>query len=76
MAMVEATEFGNVSYIHCWQIDGMSTIRRRPGFRDVDPFVTGRLPCTIALPGPFPRDHDDAIEEALEYLQANGFTTT
>ncbi len=76
MAMVYATEFGSIHYIHAWQVDGLPRIRRRPGYRDIDPFVIGRMPCTIAMPGAVSRDHDQAMEEMLEYLQINGFTTT
>ena len=39
MKMVQVTEFGSVQYIHAWQVDGFTRIRRRPGFRDIDPFT-------------------------------------
>jgi len=76
MMMAQATEIGSVQYIHAWQVDGFTRIRRRPGFRDIDPFLIGRIPCTIAMPGAVSRDYDQAIAEMLEYLQLNGFTTT
>lgn len=77
MAMLEVTDVGAVSYIHTWQVDGFRRLRRRPHHRAVDPFLPGAIPCTIAVPGPCPRDHDLAMEEALEALaQAGGYTTT
>lgn len=75
MAMLQATEAGSIHYVHCWQVDGFHRIRRRPGFRDIDPFAV-TMPCTCALPGPWPRDRDAAITEAMEMLQICGFTTT
>jgi hypothetical protein len=76
MLMLQATDAGSISYVHCWQVDGFTAVRRRPGFRDIDPFVPGGLPCTLALPGPWPASRDDAIAEALTYLTQCGFTTT
>lgn len=76
MQMVYATDAGNVCYVHCWQVDGFRRARRRPGFRDVDPFAQCGMPCTLPLPGPWPRDCDAAVEEALEMLSSNGYTTT
>lgn len=74
--MASATEVGEVCYIHCWRVDGFRRARRRPGYRDVDPFVPDRMSCTLSLPGPWPRDHDTAIAEALEMLTQGGYTTT
>ncbi|MHB9130374.1 MAG: hypothetical protein ACYDBB_04685 [Armatimonadota bacterium] len=76
MAMMQATDVGGVCYVHCWQVDGFQRLRRRPHHRDIDPFQHGAMPCTMVLPGPCPRDHDTAIEEALEALTQGGYTTT
>ena len=76
MAMLQATDAGSIHYFHCWQVDGFRRTRRRPGFRDIDPFGLGGTPCTIALPSPYPNDHDQAIAEALDALPQCGFTTT
>jgi hypothetical protein len=74
--MAQATDYGSVHYIHSWRVDGFVRARRRPGFRDIDPFVLGRMPCTLRLPGPWPLDRDLAISEALEMLSQHGYTTT
>ena len=76
MEMLRATDAGSVCYVHFWQVDDFARARRRPGFRDVDPFAPGRLPCTLSLPGPWPRDRDAAVEEALAMLDQGGYTTT
>ncbi|MEI7831651.1 MAG: hypothetical protein WCJ56_00410, partial [bacterium] len=76
MKMQETTYTGQVSYIHSRQVDHYLRIRRRAGYHDIDPFVIGRMPCSIALPGPWPRNHESAIDEALEMLLQNGYTTT
>lgn len=77
MAMLQVTEIGAVSYINTWVVDGFRRLRRRPHHRVIDPFLPEAMPCTIILPGPFSRNHDTAMEEALEMLtQYGGFTTT
>lgn len=75
-AMGFVTEVGQVRYVHCWQVDALRRARRRPRYMDIDPFAAGTASCTAALPGPWPRDHDAAIEEALEVLTTRGYTTT
>lgn len=74
--MVQAAECGSIHYIHCWRLNGFRRARRRPGFRDIDPFGQDSMPCTLALPGPYPSDPDQAMVEALEALPQCGFTTT
>ena len=76
MAMAETVEFGSVTYVHVQEIDALPCRRRRPGWRDLDPFRIGRVSCTTNLPLPFKGDHDQVIADALEYLHANGVTTT
>ena len=76
MKMQEATDTGQVSYIHSRQVDHYQRIRRRTGYHDIDPFVIGRMPCSISLPGPWTRNHESAMAEALEMLSQNGYTTT
>lgn len=75
MELAAATEFG-VTYVHCWQVQAFCRARRRPGFRDIDPFLPGLAPCTLAFPGVRATEHDAAIEEALAVLRLGGYTTT
>ena len=74
--MQACTEQGHVSYLHCGQVAAFRRVRRRAGGRAIDPFVAGRMPCSIALLGPWPGDHDAALAEALEALTEDGCTTT
>ena len=76
MLLLEATAEGQVSYMHAGRVDGFARLRRRPGRREIDPFVTGRMPCTITVPGPYARDHDQAVAAMLAFLGENGYTTT
>lgn len=76
LELAQATDFGQVRYVHCWQVDDFRRVRRRPGFRDTDPFAPSGMPCTLALRGSRVTDHDAAVEEALEALSLGGFTTT
>jgi len=76
MAMMESTVPGCIMYVHTREIDELPCRRRCPGDNDFDPFRIGSISCTTNLPGPFPRDHDQAILEAMQYLHANVVTTT
>lgn len=75
MAMEDSTMPGCITYVHTLEIN-MLPCRRHTEYRTFNPFRIAGLACTTNLPGPFPHDHDQAIAEALEYLHANGITTT
>jgi len=75
MAMAETTMPGCVTYVQTWEIDRLPG-RRHFDYRTFTPFRIAGLSCTTNLPGPFPRDHDQAVAEALEYLHTNCITTT
>lgn len=75
MALQETTDVGQVSYIHCRQVDRLPRRRRRANLT-FEPFVAGCMPCTLAWPHPYPHDHETAIAAVLEVLTSNGYTTT
>ena len=71
-AMMASTVPNCVMYAHTREIDELPCRRRRWGDSDFDPFRIGSVSCTTSLPGPFPRDHGQAIAEAQKCLHANG----